>query len=73
LALVSKVGARRTPDGGIVAWDAPAELRLGIEENLRSLGTDRLAAVNLRLMDGTCPRAGSTTSSRRWSARATTV
>jgi aryl-alcohol dehydrogenase-like predicted oxidoreductase len=52
LALVSKVGARRTPDGGIVAWDAPAELRLGIEENLRSLGTDRLAAVNLRLMDG---------------------
>jgi aryl-alcohol dehydrogenase-like predicted oxidoreductase len=52
LALVSKVGARRTPDGGIVAWDDPAELRLGIEQNLRSLGTDRLAAVNLRLIDG---------------------
>jgi hypothetical protein len=29
----------------------PDELRRGIEDNLRTLGVDRLAAVNLRLMD----------------------
>jgi pyridoxine 4-dehydrogenase len=50
LALVSKVGARR--DGG--AWlpaQEPDELRADIEANLRTLGTDRLAAVNLRVHD----------------------
>jgi aryl-alcohol dehydrogenase-like predicted oxidoreductase len=51
LALVSKVGARRTPDGGILAWDDPADLRQGIENDLRSLQTEQLAAVNLRVMD----------------------
>jgi pyridoxine 4-dehydrogenase len=51
LALVSKVGARRTPDGGIFAWDDPVDLRQGIENDLRSLRTERLAAVNLRVMD----------------------
>jgi aryl-alcohol dehydrogenase-like predicted oxidoreductase len=51
LALVSKVGARRTPNGAILAWDEPADLRLGIENDLRSLRVERLAAVNLRVMD----------------------
>jgi aryl-alcohol dehydrogenase-like predicted oxidoreductase len=51
LALVSKVGARRTSDGGILAWDDPVDLRQGIEDDLRSLRTERLAAVNLRVMD----------------------
>jgi aryl-alcohol dehydrogenase-like predicted oxidoreductase len=55
LALVSKVGARRDAKGGWIPWDAPAELRQGIEDNLRSLQTDRLAAVNLRLMDSPGP------------------
>jgi aryl-alcohol dehydrogenase-like predicted oxidoreductase len=55
LALVSKVGARRDGAGGWLPYDKPAELREGIEDNLRSLGTEQLAAVNLRLMDGTAP------------------
>ena len=55
LALVSKVGARRDQQGGWPAWDAPDELRQGIEDNLRSLQIDQLAAVNLRLMEGSVP------------------
>ena len=50
LVLVSKVGARRDDRGGIFAYDEPSQLRLGIEENLRTLGVDPLAVVNLRLM-----------------------
>lgn len=55
IALVSKVGARRDEKGGWIPWDAPDELRQGIEENLRSLEIDQLAAVNLRLMDSPAP------------------
>ncbi|MFC5006369.1 oxidoreductase [Dactylosporangium cerinum] len=50
LVVVSKVGARRTADGGIHAWDEPADLRRGIEDNLRALGVSHLPAVNLRVM-----------------------
>jgi pyridoxine 4-dehydrogenase len=57
LALVSKVGARRDSRGGIFAADEPAELRRGIEDNLRTLGVDQLAVVNLRLMQGNGPDA----------------
>ena len=35
----------------MVRFDEPDELRQGIEDNLATLGTDRLAAVNLRVMD----------------------
>jgi aryl-alcohol dehydrogenase-like predicted oxidoreductase len=52
LALVSKVGARRDEHGGWLPWDAPDELRQGIEDNLRSLAIDQLAAVNLRVVGG---------------------
>lgn len=55
LALVSKVGARRDQSGGVLRYDQPAELRQGIEDNLRSLGVDHLAVVNLRLMDDATP------------------
>jgi aryl-alcohol dehydrogenase-like predicted oxidoreductase len=55
LALVSKVGARRDESGGWMRYDEPDELRKGIEDNLSSLGTGQLAAVNLRLMDGAEP------------------
>jgi pyridoxine 4-dehydrogenase len=55
LALVSKVGARRDESGGVLRYDRPAELRQGIEDNLRSLGVGHLAAVNLRLMDDAKP------------------
>jgi aryl-alcohol dehydrogenase-like predicted oxidoreductase len=51
LVLVSKVGARRDDAGAWLPWDRPEELRQGIEDNLRSLGVDRLGAVNLRLLD----------------------
>jgi pyridoxine 4-dehydrogenase len=53
LALVSKVGARRDDVAG--AWlpaQEPDELRADIEENLRTLDIDRLAAVNLRIHAG---------------------
>jgi pyridoxine 4-dehydrogenase len=50
LALVSKVGARRDDKGAWVPAHQPADLRADIETNLQSLGTDRLAVVNLRVM-----------------------
>jgi pyridoxine 4-dehydrogenase len=49
LAIVSKVAARWDAGGGIVRADDPDQLRAGIEDNLRTLRTDQLAAVNLRL------------------------
>jgi pyridoxine 4-dehydrogenase len=49
LAIVSKVGAGRDRPG------EDRELRRGIEDNLRALGTGRLAAVNLRMMDPSQP------------------
>ncbi len=55
LALVSKVGARRDQSGGWLPFDLPAQLRQGIEDNLRSLSVDNLAAVNLRLTEGAEP------------------
>jgi pyridoxine 4-dehydrogenase len=55
LALVSKVGARRDDAGAWLPAGRPAELRRAIEDNLRSLDVDRLAAVNLRLFDSDGP------------------
>jgi aryl-alcohol dehydrogenase-like predicted oxidoreductase len=55
LALVSKVGARRDESGGWLAADEPGQLRQAIEDNLRSLGVEQLAVVNLRLTDGAAP------------------
>ncbi|CQD08940.1 aldo/keto reductase [Mycobacterium lentiflavum] len=55
LALVSKVGGRRDDAGAWLPVDEPAELRRDIETNLRSLGVDQLAAVNLRLFESDGP------------------
>jgi pyridoxine 4-dehydrogenase len=55
LALVSKVGARRDDHGGWVPLVTPDDFRSDIEANLRTLGVDRLAAMNLRVMDGDSP------------------
>ncbi len=52
LALVSKVGAAREHDGRWIPALAPDQLRRGVLDNLRSLGVDRLDAVNLRLTGG---------------------
>src|SRR6476646_11368468 len=51
LAIVSKVAARRDTGGALLRYDEPHELRQGIEDNLATLGTRRLAAVNLRVTD----------------------
>ncbi|MGH3412538.1 MAG: oxidoreductase [Marmoricola sp.] len=50
LVLVSKVGAFRDEQGGWLPGQRPEQLRSAVEDNLRSLGTDQLGAVNLRLM-----------------------
>jgi pyridoxine 4-dehydrogenase len=55
LVLVSKVGARRGRQGGVLAAQEPAQLRQGIEDNLRTLGIDALPVVNLRLIGGSGP------------------
>src|SRR5262245_17229722 len=52
LALVSKVGGKRDDQGGWLPAQQPDELRQGLEDNLRTLETDRLAAVNLRVFAG---------------------
>src|SRR3954451_12276417 len=51
LRLVTKVGARRDDRGAWLPALRPAELRAGVEDNLRTLGIDRLTLVNLRLLD----------------------
>jgi aryl-alcohol dehydrogenase-like predicted oxidoreductase len=51
LAIVSKVGARRDEHGGWLPAVQPDQLRRDLEENLRTLGIDQLAAVNLRVID----------------------
>jgi pyridoxine 4-dehydrogenase len=50
LLLVSKVGAVRDEQGGWLPAQTPAELRSGVEDNLRTLGVEQLGAVNLRRM-----------------------
>jgi aryl-alcohol dehydrogenase-like predicted oxidoreductase len=49
LALVSKVGGKRDAQGNWLPAQEPDDLYDQLEENLRTLDTDRLAAVNLRV------------------------
>ncbi|WP_347813813.1 oxidoreductase [Allobranchiibius sp. GilTou38] len=49
LVLVSKVGARRDAAGAWLPALQPQQLKEDVEENLRTLGTEQLGAVNLRL------------------------
>ena len=53
LVIVSKVGARRGADKSWIPALSPAELRTGIEDNLRHLGLAALDVVNLRMMSMT--------------------
>src|SRR5580700_4437476 len=48
LVLVSKVGAARNDQGEWIGAQRPAELRAGVEANLRSLELDQIPVVNLR-------------------------
>ena len=70
LVIVSKVGAVRDEAGGWQAAQTPADLRAGVEDNLRTLGIEQLGAVNLRrLLENDMAdeqRCRSPTSSPRW-------
>jgi aryl-alcohol dehydrogenase-like predicted oxidoreductase len=53
VVIATKVGARREPHGafGLTPAQRPAELRSQVEQNLSTLGVDRLGVVNLRRAD----------------------
>ena len=53
VVVVSKVGAVRNPAGPLPLRPAqkPHELRAAVEDNLRTLGRDRIDVVNLRRLD----------------------
>ncbi|MHB1808405.1 MAG: oxidoreductase [Solirubrobacteraceae bacterium] len=51
LVIATKVGARRDAQGGWPPALAPEQLREDVLANIRSLGVERLAVVNLRLPD----------------------
>jgi aryl-alcohol dehydrogenase-like predicted oxidoreductase len=51
LVIATKLGARRRPDKSWVPALRPAELREGVEEDLRSLRLEQLPLVHLRWLD----------------------
>ncbi|MFE2267029.1 oxidoreductase [Streptomyces griseosporeus] len=55
LHLVTKVGARRGPDGSWIMSRHPEDLKAQVHDNLRSLGVETLDVVNLRLGDQDTP------------------
>lgn len=50
LVIVTKVGAVRGDDASWLPAQSPAQLTQAVHENLRNLGLEQLAVVNLRLM-----------------------
>ena len=60
LVIVTKLGARRTPDKAWLPAMSADELRAGIEGNLERLGLDQMEVANLRIMgSGHGPSEGS--------------
>lgn len=55
LRLVTKVGARRDDRGGWVRAGEPTDLKEQVEQNLRSLGIERIDLVNLRRFERDAP------------------
>jgi aryl-alcohol dehydrogenase-like predicted oxidoreductase len=55
IVIATKAGAKPVPGAQIplTAAQKPVELRAAVEDNLRTLGTDRIDIVNLRRMDFT--------------------
>jgi aryl-alcohol dehydrogenase-like predicted oxidoreductase len=49
LTIVTKVGARRTPDGHWPEALSPDELRSAVQDNIDRLGVDAMDVVNLRM------------------------
>jgi aryl-alcohol dehydrogenase-like predicted oxidoreductase len=58
LFIVTKVGALRGDDGSWYTAAEPEQLRAAIEDNLRSLGLDRIHNVHYRVMPGADLDAG---------------
>jgi pyridoxine 4-dehydrogenase len=65
LSLVSKVGGVRDEQAKWVPAQQPDELRQQIEDNLHTLQTDRLAAVNLRVFSDEGPNAPAVVEDRK--------
>ena len=62
LTIVTKVGAKRGDDASWKPAQSPEDLTAAVHDNLRNLGLERLAVVNLRAMgggDGHGPAEGS--------------
>lgn len=60
LVIVTKLGARRTPDKAWLPAMSADELRAGVEGNLKRLGLDQIEVANLRMMgSGHGPAEGS--------------
>ena len=60
LVIVTKLGARRPPDGSWQPAFSPQDLTAGVHDNLRNLGLDALDVVNYRVMrSGHGPEEGS--------------
>src|SRR3954465_3506169 len=59
LHIATKVGARRDAEGGWAPALSPDELRQAVHDNLRNLGLDALAVVNLRVGGLDSPTPGS--------------
>jgi pyridoxine 4-dehydrogenase len=55
LTIVTKVGARRTPEGGWPEALGAEELRQAVQDNLDHLGVDTLDVVNLRMPGSAAP------------------
>ncbi|MGW1024892.1 aldo/keto reductase [Streptomyces sp. NPDC002577] len=64
LVIATKVGPVRTPDGGLAATTDPGDLRPLVEENLETLGVDRLDLVYLRIGDINPPPHGESVAER---------
>jgi aryl-alcohol dehydrogenase-like predicted oxidoreductase len=58
LFIVTKVGALRGEDGSWYTAAEPEQLRAAVEDNLRSLGLDRIHNVHYRVMPGADVYAG---------------
>ncbi len=59
LVIVTKIGARRGPDGSWLPAMSAEALASAVEDNLRNLGREVIDVVNLRLMFGEGPTEGS--------------
>ncbi|MGC0383925.1 oxidoreductase [Streptomyces sp. SAI-129] len=64
LVIATKVGPLRTPDGGLEATTDPGVLRALVEENLDTLGVDRLDLVYLRIGGIAPPPRGESVAAR---------